>query len=74
MKLILIILIVIVGGLYFIVFSTLNSRLKRGSRVAQFKVGGARRSDLRKLETREERQKRREVSLRDGPRLKRRFR
>ena len=69
-----IILIIIVGMLYFFLISTLNSKLKRGSRAAQFKVGGrGRHLELRKDESREDRRKRREVSLRGGRMWKRRF-
>ena len=60
---------------YWFVFSAMKKRRDKGSRAAQFKVGGRKLEvEGRKPESREDRQKRRQVSLRDGPRFKRRFR
>lgn len=68
-----ILLIVIVCG-YFLLITSINARLKRGSRAAQFKVGGMlRRPEGKPKESREERRKRGEVSLREGRMWKRRF-
>ena len=62
---------------YYFIFTKINRNLKKGSRAAQFKVGGSRLDIEKRMkgkETREERRKRGEVSLRDGPMWKRRLR
>jgi len=62
---------------YFFIFIRINKGLKKGSRAARFKVGGSRldiEARMREKETREERRKRGEVSLRDGRLWKRRYR
>ena len=72
-----ILLIVAVVMFYFFIFTKINRSLKKGSRAARFKVGGSRldiERRMREKETREERRKRGEVSLRDGRLWKRRFR
>ena len=69
-----ILLVVIICG-YFLVITSLNARLKKGSRASRFKVGGTPyKPECKPGESREERRKRKEVSLRDGPMFKRRFR
>ncbi|MEA1996920.1 MAG: hypothetical protein U9N45_04750 [Gemmatimonadota bacterium] len=70
------IILILLAGLFLFWFIRANNRrLNRESRAATFKVGGSpsHEKQLRK-ETREERQQRGKVSLRDGPRFKRRFR
>lgn len=70
----LILLLVIALG-YVRLFFFVNRRLKKDSRVAQFKVGGRKFGELHeKEETREDRVKKRQVSLRDGPMFRRRLR
>lgn len=72
-----IVLIAVAVMLYYFIFTRINRSLKKGSRAAQFKVGGSRLDigrRMREKETREERRKRGEVSLRDGPMWKRRWR
>ena len=60
---------------YWFIFSTMKRNRGTGSRAAQFKVGGRKLEvEGRQPESREERQKRMQISLRDGPRFKRRFR
>ena len=62
---------------YFFIFARINRSLKKGSRASRFKVGGDRldvEARMKGKETREERRKRGEISLRDGPMWKRRFR
>ena len=63
--------------LYYFIFTRINKNLKKGSRAARFKVGGSRldvEGRMKEKETREERRKRGEVSLRDGRLWKRRHR
>jgi hypothetical protein len=68
-----ILLIVIICG-YFLLITAINARLKRGSRASQFKVGGTPyKPEGKPEESREERRKRGEVSLRGGRMWKRRF-
>jgi len=68
-----ILLIVIICG-YFLLITAINARLKRGSRASQFKVGGTPyKPESKPEESREERRKRGEVSLRGGRMWKRRF-
>lgn len=70
----LILLLVIALG-YIRLFFFVNRKLKKDSRVAQFKVGGRKFGELHeKEETREDRVKKRQVSLRDGPMFRRRLR
>ena len=74
-KVIGIILLIVIGCGYFLIITTINARLKRGSRASRFKVGGTPyKPEGKPEESREERRKRGEVSLRDGPVFKRRFR
>ena len=69
-----ILLVVIVFG-YFLLITKINKRLKKGSRTSRFRVGGTPyKPEGKPGESREERRKRKEVSLRDGPMFKRRFR
>jgi hypothetical protein len=65
-----IVLIVIAGLFYFLLMKTMNAKLKKSGRVAQFKVGGRRRFE----ENEESSPDQRKVSLRNGPHFKRRFR
>jgi hypothetical protein len=68
-----VLLVVIVFG-YFLLISKINARLKKGSRVSRFRVGGTPyKPECKPGESRDERRKRKEVSLRDGPMFKRRF-
>ena len=70
-------LIAAAAMLYYFIFTRINRSLKKGSRAARFKVGGGRldiKKRMREKETREERRKRGEVSLRGGRLWKRRFR
>ncbi|OGG05173.1 MAG: hypothetical protein A3F83_08490 [Candidatus Glassbacteria bacterium RIFCSPLOWO2_12_FULL_58_11] len=68
-------LVGIAALLYWLIFSTMRKTRGTGSRAAQFKVGGKKPEvEGRQPESREDRQKRLQVSLRDGPRFKRRFR
>lgn len=72
-----IVLVAVAVILYYFIFTRINRSLKKGSRASQFKVGGSRldiERRMREKETREERRKRGEVSLRDGPMWKRRLR
>jgi len=76
-SLIKIVLFAVAVMLYYFIFTRINRSLKKGGRAAQFKVGGSRldiERRMREKETREERRKRGEISLRDGPMWKRRFR
>lgn len=69
-----IVLIVVIALAYFYVISRIKGKLKSGTRARSFKVGGEPRKSSRALpESREDRQERKEISLRDGPRLRRRF-
>ena len=65
-----IVLIVISGLFYYLMMKTMNAKLKKGSRVARFKVGGRRRLEGDEESSPDERK----VSLRNGPHFKRRFR
>jgi len=70
-------LVAVAAMLYYFIFTRINRSLKKGSRASQFKVGGSRLDIEKRMkgkETREERRKRGEVSLRDGPMWKRRLR
>lgn len=72
-----ILLIAAVAMFYYFIFAKINRNLRKGSRSARFKVGGSRldiEKRIKEKETREERRKRGEVSLRDGKLWKRRFR
>ncbi|MBN2290659.1 MAG: hypothetical protein JXQ83_15095 [Candidatus Glassbacteria bacterium] len=73
-KVIGIILLVVIGAGYFLLVTAINSKLRRDSRVARFRVGGTPyKPEGKPGESREERRKRGEVSLRDGRMWKRRF-
>lgn len=60
---------------YWFVIRKLSKNLRRGSRVEMFSVGGRKQRDKEELEqmSREERLRRRKVSLRDGSLFRRRF-
>jgi len=74
-KIIGIIFLIVIGCGYFLLIITMNAKLKRGSRAARFRVGGTPyKSQSKPEESREERRKRGEVSLRGGRLWKRRFR
>jgi hypothetical protein len=71
------IILILVAALFYVLFvRIMRTKFHRTSRVSQFRVGGRlRRSrDEDEEESREERQARKEVSLRDGRMWKRRLR
>ena len=73
-KIILIIFLIVIGCGYFLVITTINARLKRGTRASRFKVGGTPyKPEGKPEESRAERRKRGELSLRGGRMWKRRF-
>jgi hypothetical protein len=70
----LLLLVVIIFG-YVKFYLYISRKMKKESRAAHFQVGGTKFGEMMHgEESREERQQRHQVSLRDGPRLHRRMR
>lgn len=70
-----IILVLAIAFGYIRMMLYIHRKSKNESRVARFKVGGQKFGDItQKEESTEDRQRRKQVSLREGPRLGRRFR